>query len=150
VLVRSAAILFVLLASSAAHAEQPRGTYILDRGAATAPTDGTGRQHPSCGGEKVFGGQATFVIEYGGDRIWVNEREWEFAGHTFTRGWAPAEKQFVVITDPKSKNRIRLWFGKAGVAAAGALHATGERDGKFCVDGWELKGKYSARLKPRN
>lgn len=77
----------VLLWSAVAAAEQPRGTYKFDRMELTFMTDDKGHRHPSCGGETVFGGLATFIVEYGGkDKILVNGHEWKFDSYTRVPG----------------------------------------------------------------
>jgi len=134
---------FALLWPSIALAEQPRGTYTLDRDSLTHMTDAGGKDYPSCGGEKLFGGQATFVIEYG-ERILVNRREWRFKGHTIDPStMTPRSDSLVIIDDPESKDRITIWFGidKDG-DGGGVLQVRGSRNGKVCFDAWWLRGKY--------
>jgi hypothetical protein len=134
----------MLLWSGTALAEQPRGTYTLDRNSLTYMVDGEGQPYPSCGGEKVFGGQSTFVVEYA-DTILVNQREWRFNGYTHEPGQKkPRPDALVVVVDPQSKDRIAIWFGtdKNNGSASGMLHVSGSRRGKICVDAWSLNGKY--------
>ena len=135
-----------ILWSASELAEQPHGTYTLDRSSLTHTTDGTGRRHPSCGGEKLFDGQATFVVEYEAtDQIFVNRREWRFVGYAVDRDKRkPRADAPVIIRDPESRDTIHLWFGvrNQSGAAAGLLHVVGTRDGKACVDAWRLLGNF--------
>src|SRR6185503_9929213 len=133
------AVALVLLWSASAFAEQPHGTYTLDRGGWKPATNADGVPHPSCGGQKVYGGQATFVIDYGAT-ILVNGRAWRF--HTYA-GEPTRPDAHVIISDPESKQRIWIWFRAEGDAATGYLSVIDKRDGKLCVDAWELRGKYT-------
>jgi len=131
----------VLLWSASAQAEQPHGKYTLDRGAATPLNDQHGQPWPSCGGEKLFGGQATFVVEYG-TTIRVNGREWRFYSYSVEPGKKPRADAHVIIVDPQSKDRIAIWFRTDSGAASGILHVEGTRNGKTCIDAWILQGKF--------
>jgi hypothetical protein len=130
----------MVLWSSMAQAETPRGTYTLDRGGAKPATNAEGAPHPSCGGQKLYGGQATFVVEYRDrDKIRVNGREWRFR----TVAGDPASSDaYVIILDPESKEQIWIWFRSDGTTATGYLSFATRREGKLCVDAWELRGKY--------
>lgn len=133
----------LLVVSHTANAEQPDGTYTLDRGAMHAMTDAKGRPLPSCGGEKVFGGHATFIVDYGLN-VTVNGRAWRFEGHTVRSGEKrPRHDALVIVADPDGAKRISLWFGRTGRGAAhGSLVVRGRRDGSDCADAWDLGGSY--------
>ena len=136
-----AALVLLLLGSASAFAEQPHGTYTLDRGGYKPATNAEGAPHPSCGGQKLYGGQATFIVEYGGEnRIVVNGREWRFRVHA---GEAGRPDAYDVILDPDNKEPIWIWFRTDGTTATGYLSIAARRDGKLCVDAWELRGKYT-------
>src|SRR5262245_19808340 len=129
----------VLLWSTAAHADQPRGTYTLDRGGWKSGTNADGVPYPSCGGTKLYNGLATFVIEYG-DTIRVNGREWRLHTHAGLPGSPDAHD---IIRDPAGTEQIWIWFRTDGSNATGYLSLIVRRDGKLCVDAWELRGKFT-------
>jgi hypothetical protein len=134
--------LVVVLASGVALAEQPRGTYTLDRDKWVAGTYGpAGPPIPSCGPRKLFGGQATFVIEFS-DHVFVNKQQWRIDGHTRPSSNGKVEP-LVVIGDPDTDSRVQIWFGvhESG-AAVGILKRTGMRDGVRCGDAWQLRGTF--------
>jgi hypothetical protein len=137
---RGVAVL-VLLWSTSALAEQPRGKYTLDRGPASYMTDAGGQPIPSCGGEKIFGGEATFVVEYS-DKIIVNGRVWRFWAYAAAPGKKAAPDAMVIIADPGSKDTITIWFKADAGTASGILNVQGTRGGKRCVDAWILQGKF--------
>jgi hypothetical protein len=138
---RGVLVILMVLISGLALAEQPRGTYTLDRGGWVETTSADGTPHPSCGGQKPYGGQATFIVEYG-DKILVNGREWRFHTHTGDPGTKPRPDATAVIVDPDSSDKIWIWFRTDDGAATGFLSASDRRDGKLCVDAWELRGYY--------
>jgi len=137
--------LWLLLSTTTALAEQPHGKYTLDRGELIRLTDEKGRPHPSCGGDKVCRGLATFVVTYM-DTITVNERRWRFDGHTVLGGTTVSPPDaFVIARDPDSEFTIALVFGMdpKSSAATGWLQVTGSKNGKHCSDGWTLRGRYA-------
>ena len=138
-------VALLLLWSGPALAEQPRGTYTLDRGEWTEATDGEGNRIPSCGGEKIFGGQATFVVDYD-EKIVINGREWRFKGYTILpRETKPRPDALVVAMDPESNDSIEIWFGmnRNNGRAGGLVHVRGVRGKKRCADAWHLIGKHT-------
>jgi hypothetical protein len=142
-------VALVLLGSQAALAEQPAGTYTLDRGPPTIVYNGVGGPaYPRCGGRSPFRRRMTFVVEYTGraGMIMVNGRWWRFDGYTL-HGTAktPTPDAEVTGIDPQSNDRIGIWFGTGGKGGAhGLVYVRGKRDGKVCVDAWLLTGRFTS------
>ena len=136
-------VVLVLFWSASALADPPPGTYTLDRGGYKPATNAEGAPHPSCGGTKLYGGLATFVVDYHDkNQIRVNGRPWRF--QTFA-GEPSAPDAHVVISDPQSKQQVWIWFRAEGEAATGYLSFAERRNGKLCVDAWEMRGKFEHR-----
>jgi hypothetical protein len=135
-------VALLVSSSTVARAEQPKGTYTLDRSAAIVLNDASGKPYPSCGGAKLYGGAATFVVDYL-DKITVNGREWRFASYGLRPGEQnPRPDAPVYVGDPKAEQRISIVFLTNGNGATGGLQVTGKVDGHPCADAWTLAGSF--------